>query len=197
MGALRPASTVPGPTAELLGVGVVTMSPAGTITACNEAARGLLAARDGLAIVDGQLRVGEPAGDARLAALLAGLESGGRSALSIGRPSGRLNYQLLAYRRANRIVAFIHDPTLDPGHVKACLRELYDLTEAEAAIAAGVAVGLDLEQLAQARAVTRSTVRWQLKRVFAKTGVNRQTDLVRLALLALATRVNTDTNGRA
>lgn len=79
--------------------------------------------------------------------------------------------------------------------MQACLRELYDLTEAEAAVAAGVAMGLDRNQVALARAVTRSTVRWQLKRVFAKTGVSRQTDLVRLALLALATRGTTDANG--
>lgn len=72
--------------------------------------------------------------------------------------------------------------------------ELFGFTASEAAIAAGIAAGLDLGQLADARGVAIGTVRWQLKRVFAKTGVSRQCDLVRLCLLCLSTHESSSAN---
>lgn len=59
---------------------------------------------------------------------------------------------------------------------------LFDLTPAEARVARGVVAGLTLDVIGRDAGVTRATVRNQLKAVFAKTGLNRQVDLV--ALLA-------------
>ena len=60
------------------------------------------------------------------------------------------------------------------------LQALYGLTAAEARLAVAVGRGWELSSLADARGVSTETVRSQLKAVFAKTGVNRQIDLVRL-----------------
>jgi DNA-binding CsgD family transcriptional regulator len=64
----------------------------------------------------------------------------------------------------------------------ALIRELFDLTAAEARVASGVAEGLTPEQIADRRSGSVETVRAQLKSVFAKTGVRRQAQLA--ALLA-------------
>ncbi|TBW38248.1 helix-turn-helix transcriptional regulator [Siculibacillus lacustris] len=68
------------------------------------------------------------------------------------------------------------DPTL--------LKGLYDLTPTEAVIAAGIHGGATLEEISQAAGMSRETARSHLKRVFHKTGVSRQAELV--ALLASA-----------
>jgi DNA-binding CsgD family transcriptional regulator len=64
----------------------------------------------------------------------------------------------------------------------ALIRGLFDLTAAEARVACGVAEGLTPEQIAARHGTTRETVRGQLKSVFGKTGVARQSQLA--ALLA-------------
>ena len=60
----------------------------------------------------------------------------------------------------------------------------FGATPAEARTAAGVAQGLTAREVAQADGVTEHTVRGQLKAVYAKTGVGKAKDLVRLAMEA-------------
>lgn len=56
----------------------------------------------------------------------------------------------------------------------------FDLTPAEASVAAALADGETLESIARERRVALATVRAQLRRVFDKLGVARQADVVRL-----------------
>lgn len=60
------------------------------------------------------------------------------------------------------------------------LQGLFDLTPAEARVARAVARSETIETIAKAFGVSEGTVRNQLKAVFAKTGVARQTDLALL-----------------
>jgi DNA-binding CsgD family transcriptional regulator len=60
------------------------------------------------------------------------------------------------------------------------LQALFDLTPAEAAVAARVAAGQTLARIAHSDAKSQETVRNQLKSVLAKTGCRRQLDLARL-----------------
>ncbi len=60
------------------------------------------------------------------------------------------------------------------------LQTLYALSASEAAVAAMIGEGAAPEEIAAARGVGRSTIKSQMKAVFAKTGVNRQNQLVRL-----------------
>jgi DNA-binding CsgD family transcriptional regulator len=71
---------------------------------------------------------------------------------------------------------------------EASLRSRFCLTPAEAQIALGIADGKTLAAIAEARGVSVSTARGQLKFVFAKTGTHRQAELVAL-LLAPRTRL--------
>lgn len=58
------------------------------------------------------------------------------------------------------------------------LQALFDLTPAEAQVARAIVEGAGVDQIAQSRNIRPDTVRAELKSVFAKTGINRQADLV-------------------
>jgi DNA-binding CsgD family transcriptional regulator len=64
----------------------------------------------------------------------------------------------------------------------ALVQSLFDLTPTEARVAGSLAEGLTLDQIAERHKVKLSTIRSQVKAVFAKTGSNRQSQIV--ALLA-------------
>lgn len=67
------------------------------------------------------------------------------------------------------------------------IQGLFDLTAAEARVASRVAEGLALDQIPERRGVALATMRSQVKSIFAKTGVGRQSQLA--ALLAAQTRM--------
>jgi DNA-binding CsgD family transcriptional regulator/PAS domain-containing protein len=64
--------------------------------------------------------------------------------------------------------------------------QLFGLTPSEAFLATLLANGFTLTEAAEKLEVTENTVRNYAKKVFAKTGVNRQADLVRLVLKSVA-----------
>jgi DNA-binding CsgD family transcriptional regulator len=65
---------------------------------------------------------------------------------------------------------------------EAVLRQCFGLSAAEARLAKGLAAGRNLDTLAEELAITKDTARHELKSVFAKLDVHRQSELV--ALLA-------------
>lgn len=81
---------------------------------------------------------------------------------------------------------FIFDPEQAPSVAQAALRKLFRFSAAEAALAAGLCAGFSLETMAIKRAVSINTLRTQLKSLFGKTGVNRQSDLVAMLLTSPA-----------
>lgn len=68
----------------------------------------------------------------------------------------------------------------------AALGDLFGLNPSEARLAHALASGLDIKEAAEAQGITLSTARTYLKRLFLKTGANRQAELVRLLLNAVA-----------
>jgi len=62
------------------------------------------------------------------------------------------------------------------------LMGLHGRTRAEAEVAAGVAAGASLRQMAEARGTSHHTVRNQFKAVLSKTHQHSQRDLTRLVL---------------
>jgi DNA-binding CsgD family transcriptional regulator len=66
------------------------------------------------------------------------------------------------------------------------LQQLYGLTPAESRLALLLAAGNAPKEAAQQLQVGISTVRSQLKSIFAKTDTNRQSELVRLLLMSPA-----------
>jgi len=68
------------------------------------------------------------------------------------------------------------------------LRHAYGLTAAEVQIASAIAEGQTVKEYAEHRRISRNTAASQLKRVFGKTGLKRQSELVRWLLLCGASR---------
>lgn len=84
--------------------------------------------------------------------------------------------------------ALVIVPVTSPVHVsQEMLKGLFDLTPAEARIAKGLLEGTPLPQLAELSGISHETARTQLKSLLAKTGKNRQSELV--ALLSGLSRV--------
>ncbi|MBY4897139.1 LuxR C-terminal-related transcriptional regulator [Cupriavidus sp. AU9028] len=59
----------------------------------------------------------------------------------------------------------------------------YGLTRAESRALHGIVAGLSIDQMAEEAYVSRETIRSQMKSLYAKTGTNSMTDILRLALL--------------
>lgn len=83
-------------------------------------------------------------------------------------------------------LAFIFDPDYTPSLTADRVRKLFCLTDAEASLAVALCRGRTLDDIARERMVSLNTLKTQLKSVFAKTGTNRQTELVSLLLASPA-----------
>jgi DNA-binding CsgD family transcriptional regulator len=114
------------------------------------------------------------------------------------RPSGRRPFIVLAipFSRASLehfagipaapgVLIAIVDPEHEPRLPADFLKDLFDLTPAEAAVAMRILSCDGLKSVADSLGVTLSTVRVHLQRVFEKTEVHRQSELVRLLLEVL------------
>jgi DNA-binding CsgD family transcriptional regulator len=113
-------------------------------------------------------------------------------ALSITRPSGAhpLSVMVVPLRtkaealgdRAPAAAVFVSDPDVRADSNQQHLRELYALTVVEARLAAWLAQGKSINEAAAAMGITINTARAYLKRIYDKTGVRRQPELVRVLL---------------
>ena len=77
---------------------------------------------------------------------------------------------------------FVSDPEADVETDDDVLRHLYGFSRAQARIASAMLRGQRAPDIADHLGVSLNTVRTHLKQIFAKTGVTRQADLVRLLL---------------
>lgn len=80
------------------------------------------------------------------------------------------------------VLLLIYDPERRPTVQSELLEQLFDLTSSEAFVAARLAEGLSLKEIATLRNCSISTVRTHMKRVFLKTGATRQGELVQMVL---------------
>jgi DNA-binding CsgD family transcriptional regulator len=117
-------------------------------------------------------------------------------AIRAERPSGKRDFGLIVKpapqpryldgQHISAIVVFISDPDRHTAMAPASLAKLFGLTPAEAALSVLLADGLTLDEAAHELSIARNTVRAHLRSIFAKTGVTRQTMLVRLIVTSLA-----------
>jgi DNA-binding response OmpR family regulator/DNA-binding CsgD family transcriptional regulator len=172
--------------------GVIVADAAGRVVTMNRTAERIIAARDGLTLEDGVLTPVRSFERAKLSKALAEPTQAGGTFL-VGRPSGRLPYAflimpLLTELRqmvdARRPIAMILVTDFDIRvEIRAVmLRELFGFTGAEAELAVAMAQGRDLRQIASETGRALPTLRSHLSAMFEKTGVKRQTDIVRLVL---------------
>jgi DNA-binding CsgD family transcriptional regulator len=78
---------------------------------------------------------------------------------------------------------FVSDPEARP--TVSHLMSLYHLTPAEEAVALRLVQRQSLAEAAEELWITLNTVRTHLKRIFLKTGTQRQADLMRILLLGV------------
>ncbi len=186
-----------------LSVGVVFLDKEKRILKANRAASAILEQRDGLSIVNGGLSAAFSAENHELRSLIErAVSAGGQSqpgvvsGMSVSRSSGRSNLGVAV--RAAPLTEW-SEPSSRPAalvilrdseaHVLAShdeLKQLYRLTTAEANLAVQLMAGCTVEEAAQRLNVTRNTARCQIRAVFAKTGVTRQTELLRVLLSGVA-----------
>jgi len=80
------------------------------------------------------------------------------------------------------VAIFIAEPEQAATPDPALLGAMLDLSPSEARLTAAIVSGKTLQEFAAEAGVSLNTARTLLKRVFSKTGVSRQAELVRLAL---------------
>ena len=184
------------------GVGVFMVDAAGRVAFSNPAARSLLG--DCLLLANGMLKASiaseQPALQAAIAEVLEHepgtafrkpspilLREPSRDkylavyVLPVELPSGSIDRLLANVRALVLVVPSAVDQPPDPTVV----RDLLNVTTGEARVAALVGSGLPPREAAQRLGITEETARTTLKRVFAKVGVSRQSELA--ALLARLT----------
>jgi len=175
-------------------VGVVVCDEGRQIEWLNRAARSILDDSTHLTDHGGTLRCLSRAEDKRLAALVdAAMQSPAQdegAVLMLGRDSASPAQisvapvepdtdQCHTARRRRNVVLFLSlqedGHTFEPHETAALLA----LSPAEGALTAALSNGLTLQEYASERGISMGTARVQLKHVLAKTGTNRQAELVR------------------
>jgi DNA-binding CsgD family transcriptional regulator len=78
------------------------------------------------------------------------------------------------------VLLFIVDPANSAGIPLSWMMDGYGLTRAEAKVALAASSGLTIPETASRLGVSQNTIKTHLRRVFAKTGISRQSELARL-----------------
>ncbi|MNO92645.1 Bacterial regulatory protein, luxR family [compost metagenome] len=112
--------------------------------------------------------------------------------MSIARPSGQVSLgvvvesipsqELVEGKGRPTTLVYIRDAVTRSLANSAVTKQLFNLTPAETSLALELANGLSLEEAAEELNIRRNTARAHLRSIFSKTGVRRQTELVRLML---------------
>lgn len=199
MGATEVERTLYSDVMDKLYVGVVILDHSGKIIRASDAATRFLETRDGLQIQGNRLRATSAKEDRDFQNAIkaatqgaAGGEATVSRGLSLTKQSGSRNLGVIVRpirisngnaAAANSAVAvYIRDPETNPEVEGELVRQLFDLTPAEAAVARRLTAGLSLEDAATSLDISRNTARAHLRSIFSKSGITRQTELVRLVL---------------
>ncbi|MBL0206781.1 MAG: helix-turn-helix transcriptional regulator [Propionivibrio sp.] len=159
----------------------------------NQALQGILDSQDGLHLRGDRLVAHAPMDHARLEsairkALADDVRAPGQYALTLRRrallPPWVAVVRRLPSRPGDKALAalIVENAARRPAHLEAFLAEVFELTPREAALAAHLAYGRDLDAAAAAMGIGLGTVRNHLKAIFAKTVTRRQGELVSLLL---------------
>jgi PAS domain-containing protein len=180
-----------------LAAGMVGLDEGGRTLFANEAARRMSARDDGLALDrSGRPYAADRAANQRLAELQRDVAAGGSGGLvRVKRPHGEPAYVVivaplfrgeeLAGRRRRGTLFVIHDPLHRAPTVPQLVAELFSIPLGSATLLAALAAGEELNHYAERAGISMNTVRFHLKTAFARTGVRRQSELVRLVTAAL------------
>lgn len=182
-------------------IGTVILNEKGAMMNISPATQKILDLNDGISIVAGTLQAHYVQENRELQRMIGKVLSTSNedeevslptNVLSITRPSGRARLSVLIRQiplgatssgaHQPRIAVFIRDPESPLETPRDIIRQLFGFTSAEASLALLLANGLSLDEAALKLGISINTVRTQLRSIFEKTGVTRQTALVRVLL---------------
>jgi DNA-binding CsgD family transcriptional regulator len=184
-------------------VGTILLDEQGQVLQMNQVAARLIEEGDGLTVEDGTLRAGSSEETLELKRLIS-------QALAAQKAKNPAIIEALRVRRAPEgkqirlvvrpvpvaewspgkacpaVAVFIGHPEDRTTAPVAIVQQLFDFTKAEALLARLLANGMTLDEAASELGIARNTARAHLRRIFSKTGVTRQAELVRLILRSVA-----------
>lgn len=181
---------------EYLDRGALLVGVNGLVRSANGMADLILSAGDGLTLKDGRLSCANSRETAALNRLVAqtvrGIVARDEGSLLVGRSEGRspLTVQCLPFPISDwwpgftqqLAMIFITDPDVRIEQATERMRQRYGLTHAESRLLWEIARGGGRKSAAANRGISVATARTQLTSIFDKTGVRRQSELVRLLL---------------
>ncbi|MBB6466189.1 DNA-binding CsgD family transcriptional regulator [Aminobacter lissarensis] len=178
---------------EALGLPAAVLGGRGQLLACNQLMDKLIPAT----VQDGadRAQITDKKADALLETALSALAGGARRGIvqsfpikgADGKPSSVAHllpvrgsaHDLFSRMNSILVVMPLPGPGAPPAKV---LQALFDLTPSEARIASALADGRTIDAISQDFGIARETVRSHLRSIFAKSGVSKQSSLVRLLL---------------
>lgn len=186
-------------------LGTISLAHTGAVIDLNPEARRILAEKDGIQLSNNILCIDNRREGHELQRLIrealadnAGKKGPGLlEALALTRPSGRASLGILVKqippspwtvnRQRTAAVLFIRDPEASVAETsQKIVQQLFGLTRIEAAMALSLANGSTIEETAENLGLKKNTARTYLRFIFNKTGVTRQTMLVRKLLGSVA-----------
>ncbi len=182
-----------------LSVGVVILDLDGRIVNRSKTACDAMADHDGLRSQGGRLRASYAAEDRKLQQIIrevtrsvADGETMVTRGLSLSRPSGERSLGIIVQpiqggvregvSVAPSVAVYVRDPDAVAEVEGELLSQLFDLTPAEAAVVSRLTTGLSLGDAASSLDISRNTARAHLRSIFSKSGITRQSELIRLML---------------
>ncbi|MEX5687586.1 MULTISPECIES: helix-turn-helix transcriptional regulator [Pseudomonas] len=179
-----------------LSVATLVLDESGSVLQINPVAEEILARSDGLKLVGGRLEATYPSDNRELQRLIRAAfcpdAPKSAEAMSVTRPSGLVNLGVVVEsipsldwaeeKGQPTALVYIRDASSKSLASEVVTKQLFNLTKAETALAMELANGLSLEEAAEALNIRRNTARAHLRSIFSKTGVRRQTELVRIML---------------
>lgn len=188
---------------ESLSLATIILDENGRLLSCNNMAKNLVAREPEVKIEDGYLILGDQATTKKLQSLINHIlerrdsdEPAVVEAMRVPRdgdfadlgvivrpvPCGEWSEGL----SVPTVAIFISDPEYGAEAPVNIIIQLFGFTPTEAQLSLLLADGLSLDEASEALGMSRNTARTHLRSIFSKTGVSRQTLLVRLILKSVA-----------
>jgi DNA-binding CsgD family transcriptional regulator len=183
---------------DLIPFGIMLLDAFNHLLQFNQLAGLIIAEADGLKLIQNSIHATNPGCHQRLrrAVERAGTANdqcadNGAEMVTLCRSCGREPLEVLVTRLHQQLFTalsqdspskaiLIWDPEKTPPLRHDRIRHMYQLTAAEARVTEGLVRGMAVVELAREMQVQTNTIRTHLKRIYDKTGVRRQSELVRL-----------------
>lgn len=187
-------------------LGVVILGESGEILHANRCAVQALQERKNIAVVKGTIHCSHPQEDRKLRGAIRlaltqrfDASRGAGAAVAASRGDGSAWLSMLVRPiapgpfscggKAAAVAIYIRRSDQERDIPSSIISEVFGLTRTEAALALEIAEGATMDEAAAVLDIRRNTARTHLRSIFAKVGVRRQTELMRVVLNSVVTMV--------